>query len=126
MPQRLIIAAAWTCLAFIIFATLSSLPARPVIAGGLFTIVERFGAYAVFGSLLYLAYPRHLAFVCIVVLGSAVTLELLQSLIPDRHPRALDAIEKLLGGIVGIVSTGILQSSIWPKLITAIGQPRRN
>jgi len=112
------------CLAFIVFATLSPIWARPVIAGGHFAAVERFGAYAVFGFLLYLAYPRHLAFVCMVVLGVAVTLELLQSLLPDRHPRTLDAIEKLLGGVAGISSAVIFQSSIWPKLMSVVGRPR--
>jgi VanZ family protein len=126
MTNRLIAAAAWACFAFIVFATLSPIEARPVIAGGLFTAVERFGAYAVFGFLLYLAYPRHLTFVCIVVLGSAVTLELLQSLLPDRHPRTLDAIEKLLGGVAGITSAIIFQSSIWPKLMTVVGRTRRD
>jgi hypothetical protein len=122
MLQKLIIAAAWACLAFIVFATLSSIQARPVIAGGLFTAVERFGAYAVFGFLLYLAYPRHLALVCIMVLGSAVTLELLQNFAPDRHARSLDAIEKLLGGAAGLLSAGILQSSFWSKFISGNGR----
>jgi hypothetical protein len=98
MSQRLIIAAAWTCLAFIVFATLSPINARSVIAGGYFTIVERFGAYALLGLLFYSAYPRHLKLVCLLVFGSAVTLELLQAMAPDRDPRALDAIEKMLGG----------------------------
>ena len=40
---------AWLCLVFIIYATLSSIDARPVIAGGFFTVLERFGAYAVLG-----------------------------------------------------------------------------
>lgn len=40
---------AWLRLVFIIYATLSSIDARPVIAGGFFTVLERFGAYAVFG-----------------------------------------------------------------------------
>ncbi|MGA9330703.1 MAG: hypothetical protein WBV83_16665, partial [Bradyrhizobium sp.] len=75
MQQKIITAAAWACLAFIVFATLSSIQDRPVIAGGHFAAVERFGAYAVLGLLLYLAYPRHLAFVCIIVFGAAITLE---------------------------------------------------
>jgi len=124
MTNRLIAAAAWACFAFIVFATLSPIGSRPVIAGGHFVAVERFGAYAVFGFLLYLAYPRHLMFVCITVLGSAVTLELLQSLLPDRHPRTLDAIEKLLGGVAGITSAVVFQSSIWPRLLSVVGRPR--
>ena len=126
MRYRLITAAAWACFAFIVFATLSPIWARPVIAGGLFTAAERFGAYAVFGFLLYLAYPRHLTFVCIVVLGSAAALELLQNLLPDRHPRTLDAIEKLAGGVAGISLAVVFQSSIWPRLIAGIDRRRRD
>ena len=115
MLRKLLIAAAWSCLAFIICATLSPIDARPVIAGGYFTILERFGAYAVLGFLFYLAHPRHLTFVCIMVFGSAVVLELLQNLAPDRDPRLLDAVEKLLGGTVGLASSGIFQSIIMPN-----------
>ena len=122
MLQKLVTAAAWACLAFIVFATLSSIQARPVIAGGLFTAVERFGAYAVFGLLLYLAYPRHLTFVCIMVFGSATVLELLQNFAPDRHARLLDAIEKLLGGAAGLLLAGILQSTFWSRVISGNGR----
>jgi VanZ family protein len=126
MLNKLIVASAWSCLVFIIYATLSSIDARPVIAGGFFTVAERFGAYAVLGLLFCLAYPRHLTFVCIIVFGSAVALELLQNLVPDRHARLLDAMEKLLGGTAGIVLAGILQSSFGRKPGTAKGGPRRN
>jgi VanZ like family len=124
MLQKLIAAAAWACLAFIVFATLSSIQARPVVAGGHFAAVERFGAYAVLGLLLYLAYPRHLAFVCMTVFATAIILELLQTLTPDRHGRLLDAIEKLLGGTAGLlVASGVLQSSFWSKFIG--GRPQQ-
>ena len=81
-----------------------------------FTVIERFGAYTVLGLFFHLAYPRHLTFVCIMVFGSAVTLEVLQNLVPDRDPRTLDAIEKLLGGTAGIVL----------GLITETNRPRRD
>jgi VanZ family protein len=125
MLHKFIIAAAWSCLAFIVYATLSSIDARPVIAGGYFTLIERFGAYAVLGFLFYLAYPRRLAFVCVMVFGGAVTLELLQYLVPGRDPRLLDAIEKLLGGAAGMVSGGIFRSYIMPRLLTGNDQAQR-
>jgi VanZ family protein len=108
MLDKLIAAAAWALLIFIIYATLSSIEARPELTGPglhkfLFTIVERFGAYAVLGFLFYCAYPRHTAVVCLVVFGSAIVLELLQIFIPDRDARVIDALEKLAGGAVGIV-----------------------
>ena len=121
MFKKLIATAAWACLVFIIYATLSSIDARPeLVAGGFykgfFTVVERFGAYAVLGLFFCLAYPRHLNFVCILVFGSAVILELLQIFIPDRDARVMDVIEKLLGGAAGIVLGDIALSSFWPKL----------
>src|ERR1700687_1436629 len=119
MLQKTISAAAWACLIFIIYATLSSIEARPeLVASGfykkIFTVVERFGAYAVLGLLFCLAYPRYLTFVCIVVFGSAVILELLQNVVPVRHAGMLDVLEKLLGGAAGIVLGEIALSSFWP------------
>jgi VanZ family protein len=116
MFHKLIATAAWACLIFITYATLSSIDARPeLIQAGFFkvffTIVERFGAYAVLGLLFCSAYPRRLTFVCILVFGSAITLELLQIYIPDRHARVLDVIEKLLGGAAGIILGDIAQSN---------------
>jgi hypothetical protein len=116
MFHKLIIAAAWACLAFIVYATLCSIGSRPVLAGGFFNVIERFGAYTVLGLFFHLAYPRHLTFVCIMVFGSAVTLAVFQNLVPDRDPRTLDAIEKLLGGTAGIVL----------GLITETGRARRD
>jgi VanZ family protein len=126
MLHKLIVASAWLCLVFIIYATLSSIDARPVIAGGFFTVLERFGAYAVFGFVFYFAYPRHLTLACIVVFGSAVTLELLQNFVPDRDPRFVDAMEKLLGGTAGIVLGRIFQSSFWLTLITGNDRSQRD
>jgi VanZ family protein len=40
--------------------------------------------------------------VCLIVLGRAVLLEILQLLTPDRHGRIPDAIEKMTGGVAGI------------------------
>jgi hypothetical protein len=116
MSHKLIATAAWACLVFIAYATLSTIDLRPeLIRDGyfkaFFTVVERFGAYAVLGLLFGLAYPRHLSFVCILVFGSAITLELLQIYIPDRHARVFDVMEKLLGGAAGIILADIAQSN---------------
>jgi len=116
MFYKLKVAAAWAFLACIAYATLSSMGSAPVIASGFFSVTARFGAYTVLGLLFHLAYPRHLSFVCIMVFGSAVTLEVLQNLVPDRDPRTLDGIEKLLGGTAGIVL----------GLITETDRPRRD
>jgi VanZ family protein len=115
MFWKLIAAAAWGCLAFIIYATLSSLSERPELTSSetdLIVAVERFGAYALLGILFMVTYPRRIKFVCLLVLGSAVLLEFLQIFVPDRDARILDALEKLAGGVVGIsFAHGILNSS---------------
>jgi VanZ family protein len=119
MLHKMIALAAWACLVFIAYATLSSIDARPeLIAAGFykafFTVVERFGAYAVLGLLFCLSYPRHLNFVCLLVFGSAVILELLQIYVPDRDARVVDVLEKLVGGAAGILLGYFAQSVFQP------------
>jgi hypothetical protein len=119
MRHKLITGAAWACLVFITYATLCSIDARPeLLADGFykafFTVVARLGAYVVLGLLFRLAYPRYLTLVCILVFGSAVTLELLQIYVLDRHAGELDVIEKLIGGAAGIISGDITQSNFPP------------
>ena len=80
-------------------------------------MLERFGAYGVLGLLFHLAYPRQLTFVCIMVFGSAVVLELLQNIAPDRDPRLSDAVEKLFGGAAGLVLGGIFESYLTIKAV---------
>ena len=120
MFRKLISGAAWALLIFIIYATLSSIEARPALTGpgyyeAFFTVVERFGAYAVLGLLFYFAYPRKPSAVCFLVFGSAIALELIQIFVPDRDARLVDALEKLAGGAAGILVAKVL-----------LGLPRRN
>jgi VanZ family protein len=108
MFHKLIAAAAWACLIFITYATLTSINARPELTGSgfykaFFTVLERFGAYALLGLLFRLAYPRHVGFICLIVFGSAIILELLQIFVPDRDARVIDALEKSVGGAAGIL-----------------------
>jgi VanZ family protein len=100
MFNRLLAVAAWACLAFIAYATLSPIHDRPSLPTSV--SFERLAAFAFLGTLFCLTYPRQLILVCLIVLGSAVVLELAQQLTPDRHGRVQDAIVKLAGGIVGI------------------------
>jgi uncharacterized membrane protein HdeD (DUF308 family) len=102
MFKKIVTVLAWACLAFIVFATISPLKDRPTlpISGDL----EHIGAFAVLGGLFCLAYPRHTVLVCVIVLGSAALLEMVQLLTPDRHGRLLDAMEKVAGGAIGIIA----------------------
>jgi hypothetical protein len=108
MYHKLVATAAWLSLAFIVFATLSPIDLRPQVAG---VGLERFGAFAVTGVLFGLAYPRRLAFVIVLVLCGACTLELVQLITPDRHGRLPDLFVKLAGG-----SAGILIAQFWNRL----------
>jgi VanZ family protein len=102
--QKISLCAAWLCVAFVVYATLSPF-ARPELTvdePARIVLLERFMAYALMGFLLTLAYPRRTIFVPLLIFGLAVGLELSQLLIPHRDARAIDAIEKLAGGLIGI------------------------
>lgn len=117
--KSLIIFAAWASLAAIAFATmthvgfvyslyfkLSPFLLRP----GMRTYAhfEHVIAFAVFGALFCFAYPRHFALVGCLIVGSAVLLEILQTLTPDRHGTVIDAVEKIAGGAAGILGAKIV------------------
>jgi hypothetical protein len=59
--------------------------------------------FAMFGAIFSFAYPRHVLLVCCVVFGTAVALELLQTVTPDRHGTLMDALDKIAGGAFGIL-----------------------
>jgi hypothetical protein len=105
MLHRLITLAAWALLAFIIYATISPIQDRPRLPTS--TSIEHIAAFAILGSLFCLAYPRQTILVCLIVLGGAITLELLQLLSPDRHARFHDAMEKIAGGAISIMVTRV-------------------
>ena len=111
--------AAWTSLAFIAYATLSPLNERPEFDTDLFSHIDQYLGFAVAGSLFGLAYPRQMFFVCILVLGSAVLLELLQLLTPDRHARMIDAVRKIVGGAIGIAFARLAISLYRRGVVTA-------
>jgi VanZ like family len=99
MIQRVSTIAGWLALAFIIFATLAPIGARPAFTD---PHLEHFAAFALVGLAFALAYPSRLLLVIALVMGAAVGLEALQMLTPDRHARLADALVKALGGICGI------------------------
>ena len=65
----------------------------------------------VLGALFCLAYPRQAMLVCLIVIGSAVLLELAQLLTADRHGRVHDAIVKMVGGATGVVAGKVILHS---------------
>jgi VanZ family protein len=119
--QWLIIVAAVAWLAFLAYATLSSIGLRPVlIAGagrhepGMIVFLERFIAYALLGFLFYFATRGRIGLACALVVGVAVLLELLQIFRPDRDPGAFDALQKSVGGLVGVLSARTAARLIGP------------
>ncbi len=99
MIQRISAITGWLLLIFIVYVTLSPIDARPVL---FVPHLEHFAAFALTGVVFAIAYPNRVLLVVAIVLGSAVALEALQLLTPDRHGRAADAFVKALGGISGI------------------------
>lgn len=112
MIRNRFIITAWLSLAFVAFVTLSPIQDRPVLAGPQF---EHFAAFAVLGLIFGLAYPNRIFIVVAIVLGSAVGLELLQLLTPDRHGKVIDAVFKGLGGICGITVSQLLPLLVRPR-----------
>lgn len=116
MIQRVSVAAGWLALAFIVYATLSPIDARPVVTRPHF---EHFAAFAVMGLAFGLAYPNRLLLVVAIVFGSAFGLEALQLLTPDRHRRILDALVKASGGICGIGVGQLMSFLLWTRFSRA-------
>jgi VanZ family protein len=102
MLHKVVCLAAWALLVLIVYAAISPVQDRPTSPTS--PSFEHVAAFAVLGGLFCLAYPRQVVLVCLIVVGSAVLLELAQLLTPDRHGRIQDAIEKLAGGTLGFVA----------------------
>jgi VanZ family protein len=114
MIQRISAVTGWLSLVFIVYATLSPIDARPVL---FVPHLEHFAAFALTGMVFAIAYPNRVLFVVAIVIGSAVGLEALQLLTPDRHGRAADAFVKALGGISGISVGQVLSFVLRVKLV---------
>lgn len=81
---------------------------------GKYVAIEHFTAFALFGALCCLAFPKRILMVYAMVFGSAIALELLQHLTPDRHGTLLDAAEKIAGGACGILLSRTI-AKIWQR-----------
>jgi VanZ family protein len=114
MSQRFIVVAAWLSMAALAYATLTKVgfvysiyfKLAPFLHAKMTTYAhfEHVIAFAFLGALFYFAYPKRIIFVFGVVAVSAVTLEYLQTLTPDRHGTLIDASEKIVGGALGILA----------------------
>jgi hypothetical protein len=101
--RRSVPVAAWGLLACITYMTISPVETRTTFSYS--ASVERCVVFAALGILFCLAYSRSLLLVCLIVIGSAVALEIIQLATADRHARVIDAIEKITGGSLGVIAT---------------------
>lgn len=92
---------AWLVLAVIAFSTLSPIGMRPQL--GALVQVERFGAFAALGLLFVLVYPRRWRMLLFCVIGLAVSLEIMQTVVSGRHGRWSDLAVKVAGGVCGVL-----------------------
>ena len=104
MSHRYFVIAAWLALAFISFATLSPIGLRPELPD---QALEHLAGFVVLAFLFGMAYPRHFVAVATLLVASAIILELMQLLTPDRHARLIDATTKLAGGFIGLIAARI-------------------
>ncbi len=111
--RRVTFGAAWISLLLIAYATLSR-------AGLVYSLYETLSplvghpsmrtyahfehivAFMIMGFLFSLAYPRQTFLVCLFVFAAAASLEVLQTLTPDRHGTLADCLEKAAGGAAGV------------------------
>jgi VanZ family protein len=111
--RRLIAIFAWVSLAGIVFVTLSQssfvyrlyyflAPFLNHPSMRTYVVMEHFAAYGLVGMLLTVVYPRYVLRVCLFLFLLIVGLELMQTLTPDRHGTLRDALEKMIGGVVGV------------------------
>lgn len=112
--------AAWGAVSLIGYATLTRVQFVYMIYGKvkpfLFGVdmvtwahLEHAVAFLTLGCLFALAYPRRTFMVGLIVIGSAVAFELLQTLTPDRHGTVVDATEKIVAGCAGIAAVRLVQ-----------------
>lgn len=95
LVDRLLPLVAWAALVYVAFVTLSPIEARPVVVAR--PGFEHLAAFGVIAVLFCLAYPRHTLLVVALLLGFVVLLEALQLLVPGRHGRIADAMQKWIG-----------------------------
>jgi VanZ family protein len=120
--NHLVRAAAWVALIAIVLATLAPLAFRPHVSAVSSASLERFAAYFTLALLFAWAYPKRLLPVLLLVIGSAIGLEALQLLIPDRHARLIDFAVKGLGASSGFVIGAVTR---WFIRLRAAGYPQR-
>ena len=136
--MKIVMITAWASVGFTAYATLARVGFVYAIYYKLAPILQRpeihayvrfehIIAFAVLGALFCFAYPQRIGLVCTIVFGSAVLLELLQTLTPDRHGTLMDAIERIAGGTCGVIFAKFVMAIFQrrPKRVIEGPYPRR-
>lgn len=100
-------------LAAVAFMTVGPAHDRPQVASA---HLEHFAAFLLLGFVFALAYPNRPIRAVLIVVGSAILLEILQLLTPDRHGRLIDAMTKVTGAASGIMLARVMLNSWQAKL----------
>jgi hypothetical protein len=103
--RKAAVAAFWLLLALICFSTFAPVGLRPRTGH---VILERFAAFFALGGCLAFGYPRRPLQIAAMIVAIAIGSEALQLLIPTRDARFVDAMEKGLGGLVGVAAVTVL------------------
>jgi VanZ family protein len=89
---------------YAIFVKLSPLLGHPSVKS--YALIDVI-AFSVLGFLFLLAFPNRPLFVGFVVTIGTLVLESLQNFTSDRHASVLDATEKIVGGLLGIIIANV-------------------
>ena len=100
MTRTILRLSVFVILAILVFVTLSPIGLRPVVASA---NVERMSAYALFGFLLILAYPKRWYLGLMTGMAVAGILEFGQELSSTRHARLSDFLVKAVAAAFGSV-----------------------
>lgn len=106
MNNRLLSLAAWSMVAFIVFATLVPLGSRPQLTAN--PNYERFAAFAIAGFFLGLAHPKRFLTIVLFMIGLACGLEYLQRYAVNRHGGISDMSVKITGSLFGFFLAGLV------------------
>ena len=105
----------WTFLTVLTFITVCLIRYR-LDPANLPVSLQRVGAFALFGFILAVGYPRHRWQVLAFTIAAAGVLEAAQMLDPSRHGRIADLAVKVTGGALGVTAAFAL--SRLPRLPT--------
>ncbi len=97
-------------LAFLVVVTLAPVEMRPNIGSSV--TIQHFSAFVVLGMLVSLSCRWRVLALVVVVIGIALTLELLQLAVPGRHARLIDFTVKSAGSLAGLAIVLIISRTV--------------